>query len=402
MTIATQTAKIYLKQMHDGQLSILKDKTRFRVVCCGRRFGKTEAAITACTYRLLKGQKIWYCSPTNRNSKMVWRKIKTTFREYPGVYINNSDKRLELPNGAFIEMVSLHEADNLRGEGLDFVVIDEAAYVSDGVWDAVLRPMLLSDKGEALLQSSPNGHNYFWRLYMQGLDPAFTSWSSHRYSSYDNPLLDPLEIDEIRLATPERLFQQEYLAEFIDDAGGVFRGVADVCTLPQRTPYSGDFVMGVDWAKSHDFTVISLIDRSTRQQVFMDRFNQVSWEVQRGRLIEIYRQWKPSVIYAESNSIGEPNIEALQREGIPVRPFETTALSKTPLIDALSLAIERKELTLLNNDVQRAELQAYQMERLPSGKYRYGSPDGGHDDTVMALALAWHGCYTSKRLLLWE
>jgi len=85
-----------------------------------------------------------------------------------------------------------------------------------------------------------------------------------------------------------------------------------------------------------------------------------------------------------------------------VRPFETTALSKTPLIDSLSLAIERKEITLLRNEVQRAELQAYQMERLPSGRYRYGSPDGGHDDSMMALALAWHGCYTSKRLLLWE
>jgi hypothetical protein len=372
-------------------------------VCCGRRFGKTELAVWRLSHEAHSGKRVAYFAPTYKMLTEVWRRLKAVLRDSIK-YKNETERRIELTTGGSIDCWSLENADSVRGRKYHGLIVDEAAMVAylNDKWSESLTPLLTDYQGWAWFLSTPKGHNDFWRLWTRGIDPSYPDWQAWQYPTVSNPYIQPSEVDLQRSMLPARSFEQEYLAEFIDDAGGVFRGVADVCTLPQRTPYSGDFVMGVDWAKSHDFTVISLIDRETKKQVFMDRFNQVSWEVQRGRLIEIYRQWKPSVIYAESNSIGEPNIEALQREGIPVRPFETTALSKTPLIDALSLAIERKELTLLNNDVQRAELQAYQMERLPSGKYRYGSPDGGHDDTVMALALAWHGCYTSKRLLLWE
>lgn len=149
-------------------------------------------------------------------------------------------------------------------------------------------------------------------------------------------------------------------------------------------------MFGVDWGRAEDFTVISVLDADTRQQVDMQRFNQVSWELQRGRLVTLYQRWQPKTILAESNSIGEPNIEALQAEGLPVQGFQTTAHSKGPLIDALALAIERQDIALLSDPVQLAELQAYTMERLPSGMFRYSAPAGGHDDTVIALALAWH------------
>jgi len=81
----------------------------------------------------------------------------------------------------------------------------------------------------------------------------------------------------------------------------------------------------------------------------------------------------------------------LQAEGLPVQPFVTTAVSKGPLIDALALALERGELSLLRDPALLAELSAFSLERLPGGRYRYGAPPGLHDDTVIALALAWHG-----------
>jgi hypothetical protein len=93
----------------------------------------------------------------------------------------------------------------------------------------------------------------------------------------------------------------------------------------------------------------------------------------------------------EANSMGSVNIEALQSEGFPVRPFQTTAGSKNPLIEALALAIERREIALLPDDVLLYELASYTLERLPGGGYRYTAPPGAHDDTVMATALAWHG-----------
>ncbi len=88
--------------------------------------------------------------------------------------------------------------------------------------------------------------------------------------------------------------------------------------------------------------------------------------------------------------MGQPLIEQLQRDGLPVVPFMTTNATKAQIIDALALAFERGDIRILADPVQVAELQAYEMERLPSGLMRYGAPEGMHDDTVMALALAWH------------
>src|SRR5690606_12442495 len=129
----------------------------------------------------------------------------------------------------------------------------------------------------------------------------------------------------------------------------------------------------------------------TRQVVAMDRFNQIGWELQRGRLRALCERWQPHVIFAEENSIGSVNIEALQAEGLPVRPFKMTVTSKKPLIEGLALAIERGEIGLLPDETLLAELTAYEMVRLAGGGFRFGSPSGLHDDCVISLALAWHG-----------
>ena len=149
---------------------------------------------------------------------------------------------------------------------------------------------------------------------------------------------------------------------------------------------------GVDWGRENDYTVIVVIDSLTRQMLAYDRFNQVNWSLQRGRLKAMCDRWNLLVIYAESNSIGSPNIEALQQEGLPVHPFVTTAASKPPLIESLALAIERRDLALLPDDILLDELTNYRMERLPAGGYRYSAPSGLHDDLVIATALAWHAC----------
>ena len=102
-------------------------------------------------------------------------------------------------------------------------------------------------------------------------------------------------------------------------------------------------------------------------------------------------RWQPEQIWAEANSFGAPNIEALQEEGLPMRSFTTTSKSKSPLIESLALAIERRFIRLLDHPALLTELSSYSLERLPGGGYRYGAPAGMHDDTVMATALAWYG-----------
>lgn len=397
-----QTNSLTLTKPHKGgQRALWLHPARFHVVACGRRWGKTAFGRLVAARTLFEyGLDVWWVSPTYKMSSAIWRDFKKSLGQF-AVRADGQERMMEFANGAMLTIWTGSQPDTMRGGAPGVAIIDEAAMIRDPeMWPAIIRPALTDHKGRALFLSTPRGHNWFWELYVRGQDPLFPDYKSWCFPSSFNPTIEHIEgeIDEARLSLPDRLFRQEYLAEFIPDAGGVFRGVAEVSTLDERKPYKGEFIFGVDWGKSNDFTVISILDKQTKKQVAVDRFNQINWSLQRGRLVNLYKRWNPQLIFAEANSIGGPNIEALQAEGLPVRPFDTTAQSKGPLIEALALAIERKEITLINDRVQVAELQAYEMTRLPSGTFRYNAPDGGHDDTVMALALAWHGASAPPRV----
>ncbi len=399
-----QTNSLRLIKPHKGgQRAIYRHPARFHVVSCGRRFGKTAFGKLAAAEVLFKyGLDVWWVSPTYKMASHIWREFKSTFGQFSD-FSNSSERQMGFHNGAVLTFWTGDAADTMRGGSPGVVIVDEAAMIRDAtMWPAVIRPALSDHRGRALFLSTPKGHNWFWELFNMGNDPLFPDYKSWTFPTVNNVTIKHMaaEVEEARLTLPDRLFRQEYLAEFIPDAGGVFRGVMDVSTLDVAEAYEGDFCMGVDWGKSNDFTVVSVFDRHNKKQVDIDRFNKVDWALQRGRLVTMYEKWKPGVIWAEMNSIGSPNVEALQREGLPVMGFETTAVSKSPLIEAFALAIERKDVGLLNDRVQIAELQAYQMERRTDGKFKYNAPDGGHDDTVIASALGWYGIINTPRLLI--
>lgn len=395
---------VELKVLHPAQQEIANHPARFKVVCCGRRFGKTDLSVDLLVNDALDGYPTAYFAPSyGMVSNIVWPQLKKITRPIREAK-NEVDKRLELITGGSFKMWTMASPDSSLGGAYKRIVVDEAAVQPDlmNIFNQVMRPMLVDYRGEVIFISTPRGHNDFWQLYNRGNDPAYPDWASFNYPTSANPYIHPGEIDDAERELPERTFEQEYLAKFIEDGGGVFRRVSAVTKLSPAQPYEGRFVFGVDWGKAVDFTVISVLDANTRKQVAIDRFNQISWPLQRGRLRAMYDLWKPVAIHAESNSIGEPNIEALQMEGLPVVPFQTTATTKGPLIDGLALAIERGDISLLDDPVQKTELQAYQMERLPSGKFRYNAPPGGHDDTVIALALAYQGIATSGSAILFD
>jgi hypothetical protein len=337
----------------------------------------------------LDGKRCWWVSPVYSQSTDVWHELVNIFKPL-GVWceIIVGERNIHLPNGGYIGVRSAHNYQNLRGTGLDFAVLDEAAFHHPDVWGSVVRPMLLERKGGALFLSTPYGRNWFWDLFVLGKDPHEPDWKSWQFTSYESPIISNQELDDIRRTTPQRTFEEEYLAEFKADGGAVFRGVDKVCTAQPREPYQGNFVFGVDWGRDVDFTVVSVWDVDTMQEVFIDRYNQIGWEQQRGRIQILYNKWKPRTILAERNSIGDVNIEALQAEGLPVQPFMTTGKSKPSLIESFALAIEKEEVTLLEDALAKLELLSYQLTRLKSGGYSYDAPSGKHDDTVIARALA--------------
>jgi phage FluMu gp28-like protein len=296
-----------------------------------------------------------------------------------------------LPGSGSVTVRSADNPDSLRGEGLDFVVLDECAFMHEDAWAQAIRPALADRQGRALFISTPKGRNWFWRLWQQGQADG-DEWHSWRFTSYDNPYIADSEIDAAKATLPDRVFRQEFMAEFIDDAGGVFRNVMSCVTSTAIDKAAGsEYLVGVDWGKHNDFTVFSVFDTTTRHQVYLDRFNQIDYTVQVGRLKALAQRFHPLRIIAERNSMGDPVVEMLQREGLTVQPFTTTNASKKEAIEALAMAFERQDVAILNDPTQIGELQAYEMERTPSGMLRYNAPDGMHDDTVMAMALAWSG-----------
>lgn len=389
------TISVILPELHLAQWEIVASPARFRVAACGRRFGKTLAAAGVGVKAALENPRgmYWWVAPTYDVTRRGWSAMQHLVRDIPGVQEWRGDRIFEFPNGARVEFKTANTGSGLRGAGLDGLIVDEAAFVRPDAWQADLRPALTDKLGWALFISTPFGRNWFWHVWRRGQDPEQTDWQSWQFPTSANPHILPSEIDDARELLPERTFAQEYLADFIEDAGAVFRNVEGCATATGLDGPLKDhrYIFGVDWGKSRDFTVIAIMDMDTRQCVALDRFNEIGWGFQRGRLTALNAKWRPQVIYAETNSMGGPNVEQLQSEGLPVRGFETTASSKGPLIESLALAFERGEISVMADPVLIGELQAYEMERLPSGRFRYNAPQGQHDDTVIALALAWHG-----------
>ncbi len=340
---------------------------------------------------LERAGRVWWVAPSYPQSNAAWRELKALAAQIPNKAIHEAERRITLPGDGEITVKSADAPDSLRGEGLDLVVIDEAAYCPAEVWTDALRPALSDRHGGALLISTPAGYSWFYDAWQRGQEGR-DDWMSWRYPTADNPLIPADEIEAARESLPDRTFRQEYLAEFIPDGAGVFRSVRAAATAtPQLRAIDGhQYQFGVDWGRSGDFTAIAVWDSTTRELVHLDRFTGIDYAMQRGRLLALAERFRPIVVVAEQNSMGGPIIEALQREGLNVRPFVTTNASKMEIIDSLALSFERGNIRIIPDPILLGELDAFGAERLPSGLLRYAARSG-HDDCVMSLAIVHHG-----------
>jgi hypothetical protein len=383
--------KLELPRPHSAQQQIINEAARFNAVCCGRRWGKTVLGLDRLIASALQGAPTSWWAPSYRTLQDVWREASSTLTP---VIVDKSETehRLLLTGGGSVEFWSTDSAgDSARGRKYGLAVVDEAAMVQglEQFWQATLRPMLADLRGGAWFLSTPKGVNYFKTLFDRGQDPERKDWASWQMPTASNPVIDPAEIEAARQDMSEMSFAQEFLATFVAWEGAVFRGILEAASASfDAQPESGhEYVIGVDWGRSIDFTVFCVVDVTTRTMVELDRSNRVDYVLQRSRLKALCQKWRPSCIVAEANSIGQPIIEQLWRDGLPVQPFNTTNASKAQIIEGLALALERGQVRILPDPVLLAELQCFQCERLPSGLMRYSASPGSHDDTVMALAL---------------
>lgn len=323
----------------------------------------------------------------------VWRDTNRLLK--PAIRkVNVQQHRLEFDGLGSIDMWSLDSPDSARGRKYKRVIVDEAAMIPNfqEAWQAAIRPTLTDYEGDAFWLSTPRGMNFFKQGFDYGQDPLMTDWASWQFPTTANPYISPDEVEKARQELPELTFRQEYLAEFLQSEGAVFRNIAPNLIAPMdSTPdnHKGHRVVsGLDWAQKHDFTCHSIGCADCKCELELDRFNKIEWAFQRGRIAGGIEKWNISNVIAEENSIGSPNIEALQAEGFPIQAFTTTAASKSPLIQNLALALEREEFRWLNNPVATNELIAYESKvSTATGRISYSAPEGMNDDTVIARAL---------------
>ena len=208
---------------HKNQMKIHQDSRRFRIVVCGRRWGKTTLAVNELIRHALSNDDTvnWLVAPTYKQAKMIaWRMLHKFIPKEFVLKRNETELSVQLNNGSIIELRGADNSDSLRGVGVHFLVCDEFATMKD-VWEEILRPMLSDTMGKALFIGTPAGKNAFWELYMRGQkdDKDYKSW---KFSTGDNPYIPRSEIAEAESQMAPRYFRQEYLANFEDYKGIVY------------------------------------------------------------------------------------------------------------------------------------------------------------------------------------
>lgn len=385
-------------QPHEAQVDILKNMKRFTVICAGTRFGKSQLCAYLALKKLLnRGTHTWIVSPTYDLSKKVFEHLNTFLGNgFPEDLSRNRIKisrvagklAVRFPRlNSWVECKSAEFPTGLLGEELDLVIMDECSRMKTEVYDSYISQRLTSRKGSAMFISTPFGQNWFYRQHIYCKDSE--DGASFHFRSKDNPYFPESEWEREKKRLPQDVFRQEYEAVFLRDAAGVFRKVREAVSGEQEAPQKGHYyMMGVDLGKRQDFTVISVIDRSSHHLVHFDRFKQVDWNLQKQRIFETAKKYNHARIVIDSTGLGDPITDDLRRMGLAVDDFRYTNKSKSQLVDKLTIWIEQGRLTYPDIEVLIDELEAFGYTKTDSGNIKYSAPEGLHDDCVNSLALA--------------
>ena len=385
---------------HAGQKEVHDHPARFRVLAGGRRWGKTRLGVMEAFETAIKGGRAWWVAPSYKMGAVGWRPISRLGGDMPAVQVKYGERLVTMPSGGTVQVRSADDPDSLRGEGLDYCVMDECAFMNQRTWTEAIRPALSDRKGKALFISTPKGRNWFYRLHQRGLENQ-RDWQAFNYPTSANPYIAKDEIELAKQDLPERIFAQEYEAAFLDDAGGVFRRVLNAVNDDTIDVTEERLAIGCDWGRQNDATVFAVVGLGSGQLIEIDRMTQTDYQTQVMRLQALHERYnKNADIIAETNSMGGPIVEALQNAGLPVIPFTTTNSSKAQIIDGLALAFERGDIRIPRDPTLIGELQAFESKRLASGAISYSAPSGLHDDCVIALALAWSAREDASPLVL--
>ena len=299
------------------QKEVFQDKTRFKVIVAGRRCGKSRLSAVALLVEGLRcpqGSAVMYVAPTQGQARqIIWDVLMELGRDViQSSHVNNMD--ITLINGAKIYVRGSDRPDTLRGVSLTFLVLDEVADIKSETWEKVLRASLSDKKGSALFIGTPKGRNWFYDMYNLGVAGDDEEWKAWHFTTKDNPLIDPKEIEGAKKTLSSFSFKQEYEASFDNAGTDLFK---EEWLKYGEEPEGGVYYIAIDLAgftnvnysaarqKKLDESAIAVVKVTDDGVWFIKKIEHGRWDVQEAsqRILKNIRDFKPMGVGMERGTV---------------------------------------------------------------------------------------------------
>lgn len=393
--------EVNLPDLHDGQKLVAQSDSRFKVLSAGRRWGKTKLGVWLCLEQAWQGGRAWWVAPTYAMALEGWKDLRNIGIEY-GTVVKEAEKTIITPTGGMVSIRSADNPDRLRGAGLDFVVLDECAFMKPNVWAEVIRPTLTERQGGALFISTPKGFNWFEDLFHKA--ETLPDWERWQLPTISNPFVPPKELEIAKEEIGSYLYSQEYEAKFVELSGGMFKKEwIKYFDLKEYTEFNeqGNYenyeyalyennriksnairkIATVDLATSTkeqaDYTVVCIIGITRENKILV--YEIVRKRIEAPDLIPLlqskFNEYELDYVGIEKAGYQLAMVQLAQRAGLPVRELKADR-DKVSRAMPLSAKLENGSVYFKRNAIWLDELQRELLQ----------FPDGEHDDQVDALA----------------
>lgn len=380
-----------MELLHPAQSQIAKDRHRFRVVNCGRRFGKTTLAVWEMfAVAVAKDDaRVAYIAPTYQQARdIAWAELKRVAQD---ATVTANESRLELTvtnqhgGTSLIVLRGWEAVETLRGQRYDFIVLDEISSYRNfwANWQEVLRPTLTDRRGEGLFISTPKGFNHFYDLF--GLERSDTDYRSFHFTTYDNPYIPVDEIEKAKRELTEDRFAQEYLADFRKTEGLVYKEFNRKIHVVSEIPPTIKTFGGVDFGFTNPAAAITLKkDKDARYYVPHEWYKRGQTDAQIAEYVSAL-QW--AECYPDPASAS--GVEELKRRNVNVREVIKGADSIRNGISTVRELFKQGRLFIHQDCINLiAELETYSYPDKKPDKNEYEEPIKENDHALDALRYA--------------
>jgi len=379
------------KQIEILEACTLGNGIQYVIACTGRQATKTTTDILA-TFKWMVSEEnynVGFFLPTHKQCSNVFNRMKKMLSGFEdNVKFNKVSYTITLFNGSTVQFFT-SENDNCRGFTFDAIVVDEACFVKDIIWQEAIEPTVAvslskldingvgGNFGKVLLTSTPKSKNWFYNMVMIEDDRSFIT----RFTSEEGGIISKDILNRIKKRIPEAVWMNEYMGEFLDAGNGLFRYIP--CIKDNKG--TKGVTAGLDLGAKEDYTVLTIMD-GDGNLIHINRWTKQEWNIILDSVIIELKKYGSPVCWVETNGVGQMPYETLLKKYSKVKPWVTTQKSKNDIIQKLILDFNTNNISILGVDYLKDELDAFSVE-YKNGNASYGGSNGYHDDSVMSLAI---------------